>query len=384
MRLCLVSETWAPEINGVAHTLNHLSQELDQRGVEQLLIRPRPREGREARYMQAELQVSGFRLPRYTDVQFGRPADRRIMNFWRQNRPDVVYLATEGPLGFSALRVARRLGIPTVSGFHTNFDHYAGDYGMNWLKAPVLALLRRFHNRTHATLVPTMVQAERLRGQGFANVGVMGRGIDSHHFTPDKRDPALRRQWGAEGHQPVALHVGRLACEKNLDLLVETFRAMRETQPDLILVLVGDGPQRTTLEQRLPEAIFTGFIDHHALARHYASADLFIFPSLSETYGNVVVEAMASGLGVVAFDYAAAEELIEDQKNGLLVSRDTPDDFVQAAVSLCQSPARFGQLGRAARRRIQAQGWDVIADTFLDSLRHAQEPSDGLPDPCRP
>ncbi|EPC04341.1 hypothetical protein L861_03205 [Litchfieldella anticariensis FP35 = DSM 16096] len=383
MRICLVSETWAPEINGVAHTLGHLSQELQRQGIQLQLIRPRPKDGSTFEAAEVELQVKGFRVPGYSDVQLGFPAGRAINRLWRSQRPNAVYIATEGPLGFSALRVARRLGIPVVSGFHTNFDHYAGDYGMRWLKVPVQATLRRFHNRTQATLVPTSTQADALRTQGFDNVHVMGRGIDSHHFTPDKRDPTLRQQWGVGEHQPVALYVGRLASEKNLDLLVDTLQAMQEAQPDLATVLVGDGPLRASLQRRLPEAIFTGFIDHDALARHYASAEVFIFPSLSETYGNVVAEAMASGLGIVAFDYAAANEWIDNGQHGVTVACGDTSAFITAAVELCQHPARYGRLGRAARTRIESCRWEHIASTFLAILNNVREPIDDASHPCR-
>lgn len=373
MRLCLVSETWYPEINGVAHTLGHLSRELRDRHVELQLVRPRPLDGSHADDMADELQVAGFRLPRYRSLQFGRPCTRLLITRWQAQRPDVIYLATEGPLGWSALRAAETLDIPTVSGFHTNFDHYVGDYGMGWLRGIVLRLLRHFHNRTHTTLVPTELQAETLRGQGFDNVRVMGRGIDSRHFTPDKRDIALRRAWGANDHQPVALHVGRLASEKNLDLLTHSLQTMHQTQPDLISVIVGDGPQRAKLEQRLPNTHFTGFIDSDALARHYASADLFVFPSCSETYGNVVLEAMASGLGVVAFDYAAAATWIESGHHGLTVPRGESSSFIDAASRLAQSPALYGRLGRAARLRVADCQWQRIADRFLAILQTVQE-----------
>lgn len=381
MRIAMVSETWAPDINGVAHTLGHISRELIRRGMSLQLIRPAPMPPAPAAGMERELQVRGLHLPRYSDVQLGFPARRAIATLWRREPPDVVYIATEGPLGWAALGVARRLGIPVASGFHTNFDHYAHDYGMGWLQAPVRRVLRYFHNRTQATLVPTQARAAELRSQGYRNVHVLGRGIDAKHFGPHRRDGELRHRWGVDEHQPVALHVGRLAHEKNLDLLVDTLEAMRRCQPDLVPVLVGDGPQRAALEKRLPHAIFTGFIDADALARHYASADLFIFPSRSETYGNVVTEAMASGLGTVAFRYAAAAELIEHGSNGLTAAFDDDQAFIDAAVELCQQPALYARLGRAARRRVENQSWAHIADEYLATLRHVQETAHGKPHP---
>ncbi|WP_458527055.1 glycosyltransferase family 4 protein [Onishia taeanensis] len=383
MRICLVSETWSPDINGVAHTLGHISRELKTRNITLQLVRPRPDDGSQAEGIADELQVKGFHLPGYQAVKLGLPAGRALQRLWQTRRPDAVYIATEGPLGWSALRQARRLGLPVASGFHTNFDHYAGDYGLGWLKGTVTAVLRHFHNRTGATLVPTATQAEALTAQGFANVKVMSRGIDARHFSPTKRDPALRQAWGAGEHQPVALHVGRLASEKNLDLLVDSVQAMQQMQPDLITVLVGDGPLRESLQRRLPNAIFTGFVNRETLARHYASADLFIFPSCSETYGNVVAEAMASSLGVVAFDHAAASELITSGQQGLTARVGDDEGFIEHAVSLCQHPARYGQLGRQARARVAANGWDRIADDFLRILRSLQEMSDDASHACR-
>ncbi|GAA0572172.1 glycosyltransferase family 4 protein [Halomonas salifodinae] len=373
MRICLVSETWAPEVNGVAHTLGRLGEELLARGHQLQLIRPRPDDGLRQPGMQAELQVRSLPLPGYRQVRLGWPARRALHRFWRRQRPDIAYLATEGPLGWAALGAARRLMIPTASGFHTDFDHYAGAYGMGLFKPLVRAGLRRFHNRTGATLVPTPEQARRLAEQGFANLAVMGRGVDTGRFAPDKRDAALRLAWGAQPHQPVVLHVGRLAKEKNLALLVRTVRAMQALRPDLVQVIVGDGPQRQALAAELPEAHFCGFVPPDDLPRHYASADLLLFPSLSETYGNVVTEAMASGLPVVAFATAAAALLIEADHNGVSVAPEDDEAFIAAACRLCQSPARWGQLGRSARLTVAEQSWSRIADDFLAILEGVRQ-----------
>lgn len=375
MRIAMVSETWAPDINGVAHTLGHLSRELVQRGISLQLIRPAPLQPDAAKGVTQELQVRGWHLPGYSEVQLGVPAPRKILELWRKMRPNAVYIATEGPLGWSAIYAAKRLNIPVISGFHTNFDQYVGDYGMGWLKKPVSHVLRCFHNRTQATLVPTRQRAKELASRGFSNVHVLSRGIDAEHFGPHRRDTALRRQWGAGDHQPVVLHVGRLAHEKNLSLLADTIDAMQATQPDLISVMVGDGPQRNALEKRLPRTIFTGFVDADSLARYYASADIFVFPSRSETYGNVTAEAMASGLGVVAFAYAAAAELIEHRHHGLTPRIEDNQGFIDAAVELCRHPAFYAQLGRAARQRVEERSWSNITDDFLELMYLVMEPS---------
>ncbi|MGQ7248444.1 glycosyltransferase family 4 protein [Halomonas sp. V046] len=384
MRICLVSETWSPDINGVAHTLGRISQELLARGVTLDLVRPRPAAASApaADGMATELRVRGLSIPGYKEVRIGMPAGRLMRRQWQTTRPDAVYVATEGPLGWSALRAAERLGIPVVSGWHTNFDHYCSDYGVAWMAPLVRQRLRRFHNRCAATLVPTHQQAKDLTAKGFERVSVMARGIEGDQFTPDKRDQALRDRWGVGPHQPVALYVGRLAPEKNLSLLRDTFHDMQEARPDLRIVIVGDGPGKANLQKALPDALFTGFIDKADLQVHYASADLFVFPSLSETWGNVVLEAMASGLAVVAYRHAAGAELISHDRNGISIDADDASAFRESAARLSGEQARYARLGRAARERALTYRWPVIAQTFLDAHQTARESRHGLTNPA--
>ena len=385
MRICLVSETWSPDINGVAHTLGRISQELRALGVTLQLVRPAPVDGstEPATGMAHELRVRGMSMPRYKEVRIGWASASRLRRLWRDNRPDAIYVATEGPLGWSALRAAEKLDIPVVSGWHTNFDHYCQDYGLPWLAPLVRNRLRHFHNRCAATLVPTHQQARELTQRGFERVSVMARGIEGDRFTPAKRSQQLRDSWGVGQHQPVALYVGRLAPEKNLELLRDTFLDMLEARPDMRLVVVGDGPGRASLEKALPDAIFTGFIDSAEMQIHYASADIFVFPSLSETWGNVILEAMASGLAVVAFRHAAGAELITTDKDGVSVAAGDNAEFRQQATALCQQQARYARLGRAARERALAYRWPSIAQTFLDAHHQALTSGTGLSDPAK-
>ncbi|WP_280563849.1 glycosyltransferase family 1 protein [Chromohalobacter sp. 48-RD10] len=375
MRVALVSETWAPDINGVAHTLDHLAHHLATRRVNLQLVRPRPRQGGREGRAERDMQVRAFSLPSYADVNVGLPAWRRLTRLWQSSRPEVVYIATEGPLGWAALLTARHLSIPVVSGFHTNFDQYAANYHLRWATGIVGAGLRYFHNHCQMTLVPTRAQAERLYRRGFQRVNVLGRGIDAQHFSPARRDVHLRTQWGVDDDQPVILYAGRLAAEKNTPLLVRTLRAMQEAYPGLRAVFVGDGPEKQHLEHQLPEVIFTGFLSGETLARHYASADMFLFPSHSETYGNVVPEAMASGLPVVAFDQAAASELIVDGHEGRLIEATDDDAFVQAAVELYRNSDVRSRTGIAAREKVADQSWNVIGEHFLMYLFMATQES---------
>jgi glycosyltransferase involved in cell wall biosynthesis len=220
--------------------------------------------------------------------------------------------------------------------------------------------LRKFHNRTLCTMVPTEAMRDELAELGFRDLRVVARGVDTRLFSPARRSEALRQSWGAKPDDPVALYVGRLAPEKNLPAVVAAFAEMRSRAPKVKLVLVGDGPHRGSLEARLPDAIFAGMRVGEDLATHFASGDLFLFPSLTETYGNVTVEAMASGLAVVAYDYAAAAEHIQHGRNGLLAEYDDTGAFARLAADLVADRQRIGELASQARHTAEGLTWDRV------------------------
>ncbi len=370
MHVSLVTETYPPEINGVALTLHTLATGLQRSGIATSLIRPRqPGEAPGAsRHATTELLVPGARLPRYRELRFGWPTVGRIREYWQRQRPDAVYVATEGPLGWAALRAARTLGIPAATGFHTRFDDYFGHYGLKLLTPLVFRWLRRFHNSAQATIVPTRELQEFLTANGFHNVVRVSRAVDTVRFDPRHRDPALRSQWGVGPDDPVLLNVGRLAPEKNLDLAVRAWRAAASAAPGTRLVVVGDGPERERLQRELPEAVFPGKLIGEDLSRHYASADIFVFPSLSETFGNVTLEAMASGLAVVAFDYGAAREQIITSALGSAIAVDDPEGFVAATVARARDICASRRIGTAARAAMKQQFDGDLSERFASVL----------------
>lgn len=373
-RVALVTETFPPDVNGVAHTLARLAEGLVDLGHRVTLVRPRPDGDGVAAAVEGlaeSLQVIGVPLPFYREVRLGLVRPGRLARLWREQRPDVVYIATEGPLGWSALRAARRLGLPVVSGFHTNFDSYSAHYGAAWLLRPLRAYLRRWHNATTLTLVPTEAQRAALLATGYARVEVLGRGVDGRLFHPMHRAPTLRERWGVTAAGPAVLHVGRLAPEKNLDLLVRAWRAMRARNPDARLVVVGDGPARAGLQAALPEAHFAGMRRGMDLANHFASADLFLFPSLTETFGNVVLEAMASGLAIVAYDVAAAGALLTDGVSGRLAPAGDEAAFVTAACELARPDAPLARYRSAARQHAERCTWPQVQRRFAALLAAA-------------
>lgn len=376
--IALVSETFSPEINGVANTLGHLVTGLRARGHRLQLIRPRQIADAPAANDDDLLLTRGWPLPGYRGLQWGQSARHKLLRLWRRQRPDVLYIATEGPLGLSALRAARRLRIPVISGFHTNFQQYTGHYGITLLTRLLTNYLRWFHNASRMTLVPSLSQRCELQRRGFERLELLARGVDAQLFNPARRNDELRRSWGL-GEQDIAvLHVGRLAPEKNLDLLVSTFEALQKqrTAQRLRLIVVGDGPQRENLQQQLPDALFCGIQRGETLAEHYASGDLFLFPSLSETFGNVLLEAMAAGLGVVAFDQAAAAQHVEHGHNGMLASVDDEQSFIDAAHWLLENRENLRRMRLNARRHAARQNWSAIIEQFENHLHGAMLGSD--------
>ncbi len=283
------------------------------------------------------------------------------MRAWTLHRPDLVHIATEGPLGWSALQAARRLRLPVTSDFRTNFHAYSRHYGVGWLKTPIVAYLRKFHNLTRCTMVPTQGLRAELQAIGFQNVQVVARGVDTQLFSPERRDEALRQSWGAGPDALVMVAVGRLAAEKNLEVVIQAYEAMRSAREDVRLVFVGDGPMRAALQQRCPAAHFAGMRRGEDLAAHYASADLFVFPSLTETFGNVTIEALASGLPVLAFDTAAAGDWVRPGHNGWLLPVDDARGLAQQALALARDPAQVRAAAAHARAQVAQLDWQQIA-----------------------
>lgn len=373
----LVTETYAPQVNGVANTLGRLTQGLMERGHRIQLVRPAQpgeRPGTDTASNFLERRVNGMAIPRYPDLQLGLPAISRLRTLWKAQRPDAIYLATEGPLGWSALRVARQMQIPVISGFHTHFQQYADHYGVGLLQQPIMAYLRWFHNRTQLTLTACPTQQKELVRAGLDNLVLLGRGVDCEEFHPSHRNIELRKQWQAQNNDLVLLHVGRLAAEKNLLQLAKAWQQVRgetDNPERLRLVVVGDGPMRPALQRQLPEAIFTGWLNGKALATAYASADIFVFPSVIETFGNVVIEAMASGLAVSAFDAAAAHQHIRDRFSGCLATVGDSAQFVSNLQWLIDDAEARRSVRIHARHRACQLGWDPVVDRFEGYLNRA-------------
>ena len=368
MRVLIVSDTFAPDINGVARSLHQLSLGLMERGHQVEVVTTNGGLGSSDRPRRHV--VVSLPLPGYTTLRLGLASLSWFAALFKRQRTEVLYVAVETPLGVAAIWAAHRAGLPVVSGFHTNFHTYLHDYHLTAFQSVAEAYLRTLHNHTSRTLAPSQQTAQMLRTMGLNSVGVLGRGVDTELFSPKRRDENLRKTWGGRDSAPVAIHVGRLAAEKNLPLLEKAFAAFTEVHPNGICVVVGDGPCADSLRERHPNWIFAGMRSGEDLAKHYASGDVFLFPSTSETFGNVVLEAMASGLVVVAYDYAAAREHTAAESLALLAPlHDEPGFLAQTRIAA----ARWDD--SALRHRAHAKAltlsWDSMVALFERELLQA-------------
>ena len=375
LRIAVVTETWPPEVNGVAMTLAKLVQGLSHRNHDVQLIRPRQTKT-DSPMSDASLEevlMRGMPIPRYPELKLGLPSKKTLVKTWTLRRPDVVHIATEGPLGWSALQAAKVLKLPVTSDFRTNFQSYSKHYGVGWLRKPIVAYLRKFHNATACTMVPTRELMRTLSQNGFANLKVVSRGVDTKLFNIAKRDTRLRSSWGATDETKVLISVGRMAPEKNLDQVLKTYDALKSTGQAFKLVMVGDGPLKEQFQKRYPEIIFPGMLSQTNLAAYYASSDLFIFPSQTETFGNVTLEALASGIPVLAFDCAAARDWVQTGVNGWLVAENNPEGFAAQAVTIFNSKDLLEQITQSTRQQVVHLDWDQIAEqvesVFWDAIR---------------
>lgn len=367
LRILLITETYPPEINGVAMTTQRLVEGLRARGHWVGVVRPR--QCHEPPGVNDTWTVHGLPIPKYPGLRLGLPAFWQLGKIMDQQRPDLVHVVTEGPLGWAAVLAARTRGLPLTSGYHTHFAQYSRHYGIGWLMPLISDWIDALHKRCQATFVPTPELAIELTDRGIPNVRTIGRGVDTSLFNPGRRDNELRGLWGLEEGDLACLFVGRLAPEKNLELVIQAYDAIAAQHPGTRMIWVGYGPSLAALRSAHPHHVFAGPRTGEDLAAHYASADLFIFGSLSETWGNVLTEALASGLSVVTYRRAAAEILIENGINGFAIESHDENAFVTMAQTLAAKPALRRRLGAQATLSMQAHGWERIVERFETMLR---------------
>jgi len=386
VRIAVFTDTFPPTLNGVARTLGLLVDHAMAAGHEVAVVCPRV-EDRDHPGTALHIRIPGMQLPFYRELHAARPwltpAQSRALKAFA---PDVIHCATEALVGMAGRRWARRHGIPLVTSYCTNFPEYIAGYGMGVLENTIWHHLRRFHGGARLTLTPSQTTRRELLARDFHHrIRIWGRGVDAELFHPSRRDDSLRRSLASEA-DVLLMYVGRLAPEKRIDLLVKAFPAIREaTSERVALVLVGGGPVREELEARQVEGIYlAGYRRSEDLAAHFASADVFLFPSDTETFGQVVTEAMASGLPVVAPDRGGVLDTVIPGGTGFLFEAGRVGPLVDAAVRLVQNPGLRDRMGRAARAAAEVRSWQAVFDKLFGDYEAAVRELDPDPDPLPP
>jgi len=373
LRLSICTDTFAPQINGVARTLERLVGEVEARGgVVQVVTVEDPE-------AEASLTVERLRaVPfwAYPQLRVAAPAVLAARRALERFQPTLVHAATPFGVGLGARLAARQLAVPLVTSYHTHFTAYLKHYKLEALDAVSWPFLRWFHNSGLRTFAPTEMVRKELVEQGFANTRVWSRGVDPLRFSPTHRSMAFRQALGIADHERVALYVGRIAPEKGVNVLLDALRQLREQQPGLVrLVMTGDGPAETEARAKAPPGtIFTGRLSGARLGAMYASADCFVFPSETETFGNVVLEAMASGLAVVAPDAGPTTEFAHAGTAALYAAGSAASLAAQVA-AVVQDDVLRARLGVAARAEAQRHGWEAIFDGLVADYREVALPA---------
>jgi glycosyltransferase involved in cell wall biosynthesis len=362
MRVAVFSENFLPKLDGVTRTLAMLLESLQRLGHQALLFAPAggPREYAGAHIVGAR----GVPLPFYPELKALFPSPR-FADHLAAFRPDVVHAAEPMLLGAAGIRWGRRLRIPIVASYHTNLADYCSHFHLGALARGVWAYRRALHRQCALTLAPSESTRRELVRHGFPRVAVWQRGVDSALFVPSRRSQAWRQSVAGDASRTVILYVGRLSHEKNLPALVEAYKRMASER--LHLAVVGDGPARPELERTLAgyQATFTGYLRGEALAEAYASADIFAFPSLTETFGQVVNEAMASGLPVLAYDADGVRDQVEHGRTGLLVRPSDRAGFAEGLSLLALDADLRRALGARAREVAATRRWEAVMDDLM-------------------
>jgi len=385
LRVAIFSGNYNYVRDGANQALNRLADYLLRQGAAVRVYSPTVAEP--AFEAKGDLvHIPSFPIPGRSEYKVGLAIPPAVRRDLKAYRPNIFHVASPEILGHRAVTLARRWDLPVVASVHTRFETYPRYYGMAFLEPVVLAVLRRFYRRCDAIFAPSDSMAQLLRDQRMNyDVGIWTRGIDRAVFNPGRRDRDWRRSLGIEDDVPAVGFVGRLVMEKGLDVFSETVDRLARRQVRHKVLVVGDGPARDWFEKRLPQAVFAGFQEGPDLGRAVASMDMLFNPSVTETFGNVTLEAMAAGLPVVAASATGSQSLVADGVTGRLIRPGACDEFCEALASYCTDAAARRRAGRAGEEASRRYGWDAVnqelVDSYLRVIRQHREGGRQRPSP---
>jgi len=366
LRIALFSGNYNYVVDGPVKALNTLVGFLEEEGHEVLIFAPTIKQPA-FEHTGTLISAPSIAIPGRGEYRFSLGMSGSVRKRLDDFEPDLIHLSAPDLLGYTALRYAQKRIIPAVASFHTRFDTYPRYYGAKWLEKYLTAYMRHFYARCEHVYPPSQSMADELREDGIGrDIRLWARGVDSELFNPDKRDLVWRRSLGFADDDTVVVFVGRLVLEKGLDVFVETVSRVNGVKA----LIVGEGPERARFEAAIPDAHFTGYLNGEELARAYATADIFFNPSITETFGNVTLEAMACATTPLCAKAAGSTSLVEHEVTGLL-AQPTSSDF-QIALARLKKDANYRlALGNAARKRSLDFSWRTILLNLLDNYFEA-------------
>ena len=373
MKIAIFSDTYTPQVNGVSRTLERFVTHLEKEKIEYRLFIP---------YFKGSLPsdhirpVHSFPFFLYPECRLSFPCAPRIKKDLESFKPDIIHIATPFNMGLTGLYYAKKLSIPIVGSYHTNFDRYLDYYNLQYLSKWMWKYLKWFYKDFQRTFVPSYQTRTELNLQGFQNISIWSRGVDCTKFQPSTNDINLKDYYD---RKPTFLltYVGRVAPEKDLDILMDTARNLPAPYKDKVhWLIVGEGPLLKKLqEEKLPNVTFTGYVHGSELANIYATSTLFIFPSTTETFGNVVLEALACGTPVVASKSGGVQEIIQHGKTGILCEPRNATQMIDAICKLLANPLRITAMENEARKYALDQSWDTIFCKLLNEYKEVLDQS---------
>ncbi len=366
MKIAYFSDTFLPQINGVTNTLGKLDTYLEKNSIEHMFFVPEYPETYQSENPSKVRRFKSVRFPIYNECRLSIPLYASLSKKIDQFRPDLIHLVTPLGIGWMGLKYARENGIPLVSSYHTNFDAYLKYYKLEYLEDTIWNYFRWFHNFSGINFCPSADTMKVLENKGLKNTRIWARGIDTERFSPVHRHLNIRRKFNALD-KIMFLYVGRVAAEKDLDILQECMNNINALHPGkACFVITGDGPYAGHLKKNAPGNMhLTGYLKGMELAEIYASCDVFLFPSSTETFGNVVLEAMASGLPVIAADAGGVKDSIRHTSDGFLCKARNALSFTKAMEKFLKNPDLAVSMGAEARRHTLNKSWNSIFDGLL-------------------
>lgn len=373
MHIAIFSEVYWPMVSGVSLVVQRLATAMERRGHVVRVYAPNYPTPAGSSDNPHTFRVRGKRFFLYPDVQWGVPHWPAITKDFADFRPDVVHVATEFAMGTTGLRLARDHGVPVIASAHTDYERYASRYNLDWLMGAGWSYLRWFYGRAERVLCPSRQYERHLNLRGVRHTGIWTRGVDLDDFGPAHRSEQVRASFGILPHQPMVLYVGRLAVEKNLHLLLDAWRQLEGRRRDARLVIVGTGPLEASLAAAAPrDVIVAGVRTGRELSAVYASADCFVFPSSTETFGNVLLEAMASGLPSIAVGAGGVLDFAQHGSNAWMVEPDSAAALAQGLSALLWDRMLCAQLGAGGQATARSRDWDNIFDGVAAGYERAR------------